>query len=476
MPPPAPVAKTSWLAVVAIGISIYMATLDMTIVATALPTIGHSFHSSATGTQWLLVAYNLPLIALIIPLGHWVDIVGKRVALLLAVVGFAASSIACGLAQNLTTLIILRVVQGTFASLIGALTLAAAALVIAPKNRGKAMGLIGVIGPLGSVSGPVLGSLLISTLSWQWLFFVNGPVSLIAFVLVFITVKDKGKLRAPKPAWLGAAAIVAAAFTLLVLGLDMLQSGSKLVGGLMIVGAIVAGVIWSRTPDAGNVTTVLRIKPLLSLDASLLLITLTGGSMFFLMPYILEQQMGRTAGQVGSIMFAMPLAMGIASFLGGQLADKFGDWRAGLVGAICAAVGVALLFTQGAQWSTVGTIWRLAIIGVGMGLFVAPNQSATMKYATFQRMGTASSLAGLSRNLGFTFGPALGAMVVSSGLGADGLLVVPLVATCGASLIAIVTAVQIRKINAAGINEAPPAGPPGPAAPQREAVSNADPA
>src|SRR4051794_35314695 len=312
-PPPghAPVANTRWLAVIAIGLSIYMATLDMTIVATALPTIGHSFHSGATGSQWLLVAYNLPMIGLMIPLGRWVDVVGKRRALLLAIVGFAVASAACGLAQNLGQLIVLRAVQGTFASLIAVLTLAAAALVIAPGDRGKAMGTIGVIGPLGSVSGPVLGSLIVSHLSWPWLFYVNVPVSAVAFALVLGPVKDAGRLRLPEASWVGAAVVVAGAFTLLVLGIDVLSQGSEPVGALMLVGALVLGVLWWRSSDAADVTQVLGIKPLLALDTSLLFITMTGGSMFFLMPYILEQQMGRTAGEVGSIMLAMPLSMGV---------------------------------------------------------------------------------------------------------------------------------------------------------------------
>ncbi|SFW78492.1 MFS transporter [Amycolatopsis australiensis] len=468
MPPPnfTPVDRTRWLAVIAIGLSIYMATLDMTIVATALPTIGHSLDSSATGTQWLLVAYNLPMIGLMIPLGRWVDVVGKRSSLLLAIVGFAVASTACGFAPNLGVLIALRVVQGTFAALIAVLVLAAAALVIAPKDRGKAMGLIGVIGPLGSVSGPVFGSLIVSQLSWPWLFFVNVPISAIAFGLVAATVRDTGKLRAPAPAWLGAAAIVAGAFTLLLLGIDSLTSGSAVAGVVMLAGAVVLGVVWSRTSDAANVTGVLRLPPLLSLDTSLLLVTMTGGSMFFLMPYILEQHMGRTAGEVGSIMFAMPLTMGVVSFIGGQLADKFGDWRAGLLGACLAVVGVALLFTQGEQWNTAGTMWRLAIVGAGMGLFVAPNQSATMKFAPRERMGTASSLAGLARNLGFTFGPACGAVVVGAGRSVNALLVVPLVASAGAALVTVVTAVQIRRLNRA------PAAPAGAVAPQPEPVGN----
>jgi MFS family permease len=471
MPPPnfTPVDRTRWLAVIAIGLSIYMATLDMTIVATALPTIGHTLDSSATGTQWLLVAYNLPMIGLMIPLGRWVDVVGKRSALLLAIVGFAVASTACGFAPNLGVLIALRVLQGTFAALIAVLVLAAAALVIAPKDRGRAMGLIGVIGPLGSVSGPVLGSLIVSQLSWPWLFFVNVPISAIAFALVAATVKDAGKLRAPAPSWIGAAGVVAAAFTLLLLGIDNLTSGSNLVGAGMIIAAVVLGALWFRTSDAANVTGVLRLPPLLSLDSSLLLITMTGGSMFFLMPYILEQHMGRTAGEVGSIMFAMPLAMGIVSFLGGQLADKFGDWRAGLLGALLAVAGVALLFTQGEQWGTGATMWRLAIVGAGMGLFVAPNQSATMKFAPRERMGTASSLAGLARNLGFTFGPAFGAVVVGAGRSVNALLVVPLVASAGAALISIVTAIQIRRLNTKE-----PAAPAAPPVPQRETVGNAE--
>jgi MFS transporter, DHA2 family, multidrug resistance protein len=447
--PSAPtVTRTNWVAMAAVGLSVYMATLDMTIVTTALPTIGRSFHSSPIGTQWVLLVYNLAMIALIIPLGRWVDEVGKRTALLFAIAGFAVASALCGIIGDLAGLLILRAIQGTFAALISALVLAVTVLVIAPQERGRAMGVIGVLGPLGSVSGPVLGSLIISHLSWRWLFFVNVPISAIAFILVAVTVKTPGRLRAPAPSWVGTAVLVAGCFTLLLLGIDRLSSGSSLVGALMLVGAAVLGAVWSRTSDAASAFAVLRVRPMPDLNLSLLMTSMTGGALYFLMPYILEQHMGRTVGQVGSIMFAMPLTMGIVGYIGGHASDRFGDWRALMAGTVCTTVGVALLIAQGTHWGTLDTILRLGVVGIGMGLFVAPNQSAVMRFAPRERMGMASSLSGLSRSLGFTFGPAIGAVAIAGNAGVSMSLIPPLVTALGAVAAGIVAVDQIRRRNA----------------------------
>jgi DHA2 family multidrug resistance protein-like MFS transporter len=274
------------------------------------------------------------------------------------------------------------------------------------------------------------------------------PISAIAFILVAVTVKTPGRLRAPAPSWVGTAVLVAGCFTLLLLGIDRLSSGSSLVGALMLVGAAVLGAVWSRTSDAASAFAVLRVRPMPDLNLSLLMTSMTGGALYFLMPYILEQHMGRTVGQVGSIMFAMPLTMGIVGYIGGHASDRFGDWRALMAGTVCTTVGVALLIAQGTHWGTLDTILRLGVVGIGMGLFVAPNQSAVMRFAPRERMGMASSLSGLSRSLGFTFGPAIGAVAIAGNAGVSMSLIPPLVTALGAVAAGIVAVDQIRRRNA----------------------------
>lgn len=438
------VTRTNWLAVIAIGLAVYMAALDMTIVATALPTIGNSMHASPSGTQWILLAYNLPMISLMIPLGRWVDSVGKRPALLLGIIGFAVSSAACGVTGDLAALIALRVVQGTFAALISALVLATASIVVASGSRGRAMGVIGVIGPLGSVSGPVLGSLIISHLNWSWLFFVNVPISAIAVGLVMATLNAPGRLSVPRSSWLLGAGLVGGAFVLLLLGITEVPRQDKAPAVILIVAGLVMLATWSRTSDAVDVLSVLRRRPLFMLDLALLLMSTAAGALYFLLPYLLEQRMHYSAGQVGSIMFVMPLSMGVVGIIGGHMSDVLGDWRAALVGVVLTAVGALLMFTQSEHWSANGTIARLVVVGVGLGLFVAPNQSAVMRFAPGRQMGTASSLSGLSRSFGFTLGPAISAVVIVTTTSANAPLSVPLATALGAVMCSLFVARQIR--------------------------------
>src|SRR5437879_6723721 len=174
-----------WLAVTAIGLSLFLSALDATIVALALPPIAHHFQLSDSLVSVVTLSYAIPLTLLILPAG---DLIGRFRVLptfLVAVLGFGLGSLVCGLASSFPQLLLGRVIQGGFGALIATQSFAVAAAVVPPAERGRAVGLIGSLAPLGGVAGPGIGGLLLSHWSWQAVFFVNVPICLLAALLGF---------------------------------------------------------------------------------------------------------------------------------------------------------------------------------------------------------------------------------------------------------------------------------------------------
>src|SRR5215204_4780633 len=246
------VERTVWPAVVAVGIGVFMASLDMTIVAITLPSIGREFGAAPDVAQWVILAYNLPMIALMLPAGRWLEPVNRRTALVAAVAGFAAASAAAGASGSLGMLLAARAVQGIFGAVLSVAVLAIAGAVVHPSQRGQAMGLITTLGPLGSVAGPALGGLLVAGPGWRWIFLLNVPVCLVAIALALRWVPSRGGLRGLSPAMLIEAltAGVMALALLLALQRAALDGwGSPVVITLLTV-ALAVGLAWSLLPSS----------------------------------------------------------------------------------------------------------------------------------------------------------------------------------------------------------------------------------
>src|SRR5437588_7444445 len=172
-----------WLAVTAVGLSLFLSALDATIVALALPPIAHHFQLSDSLASVVTLSYAIPLTVLILPAG---DLIGRFRTLptfLAAVLGFGLGSIICGLASSFPLLVLGRVIQGCFGAVIATQGIAVAAAVVSPGERGRAMGIVGALAPLGGVAGPGIGGLLLANFGWSAVFFVNVPFCLLAALL-----------------------------------------------------------------------------------------------------------------------------------------------------------------------------------------------------------------------------------------------------------------------------------------------------
>ena len=455
---------TRWWVILAAGLAVFMASVDLSITNVALPTLGHVFTVPPSALEWVVLAYSLPAVALLLPLGRWVDTAALRGAFLLAVCGFAGTSALCGLAPSLLWLVICRFLQGSFGALIAALVLPLAASAIGPEHRGRAMGVIGALGPLGAVAGPGLGGLLLASLGWRSIFFVNVPVCVMAVLIGARTITGPSRLTLPKRGWAVQAALLSGAVLALFVALTQAATDHPDFTTILILlgAAILAIFIWSRLPESGAGTNVLSRRPLALSIGALTLFATVGGALNYLPPFFLQNILHATTQEVGITVLMRGLVMGAVAPLGGYLADRWGTRPLSLLAALCVGAGLLLLVPLDPRWSLADVAWRLGLLGLGLGLFAGPNQSATMGFASRQVMGTVSGLSGLGRNLGFALGPALATIVwTASGSGLSGLRagLVLLVAVAGGGALCAALVRSAPRRSSAADSEAAPVAP-----------------
>jgi EmrB/QacA subfamily drug resistance transporter len=182
-----------WIILITVGMGTFLATIDGTIVTVALPTLVGQLHTDFPTIQWVTLAYLLTLTVLLLGMGRLGDMVGKKRPSLIGMVLFGASSAACGLAPNVELLIGFRVIQAVGAAMMQPLGTAIITEAFPPSERGRALGIGGLLVSAGILTGPVLGGLLIDNVGWRFIFYVNVPIAILGVFLVRAFVPAGGK-------------------------------------------------------------------------------------------------------------------------------------------------------------------------------------------------------------------------------------------------------------------------------------------
>lgn len=415
-PPPA-AERTKWAAVVAVSLGIVLVALDMTVVAVVLPTLGADLHASPTTTQWVILAYSLPLAALSIPAGRWLDRAGPLPAFLLAIGGFGASSVLIAMAPTVPLVLAGRAAQGLFGALIGAVGMPIISSAVRPEHRARAMSIVLTLIPLAGVAGPAVGGMLTEAFGWRSVFLLNIPVVLAAgwFGRKAIPARLGDRAGLPVPGWRPAreALVLGVATASVFLALDastgVRGNGLVLPVSLAIV-AVLAAAAWARLREARPVLELVRRRELALPLIALPMITAGVGALNFLVPYFLTEVGGAAPTVIGFALLALAAGMAAFSPIAGVLADRIGNQPVALAGVVVILAGlVALLLVDGAA-SAWDVAWRLAIVGVGNGLFAGPNSAAVLAATPPELAGTSGGVTSLLRTLGFALGPALGAL------------------------------------------------------------------
>ncbi len=398
--------RDQWWLVVAAGLAVFMASVDMSIVNVALPAIERDFAIATSVTEWVVLAYLLPLAGLALPSGRWLDSVGRRPALVFSLTGFALASVAAGLAPTLAWLVGARLVQGIFGALLFSLVPALATTAVRPQARARAMGLITTLGPLGLISGPVLGGLIVDGLGWPWIFFVNVPVSVLVMAVGVRLLPPTAPLRVPDRTWFAEALLLSAAVAAVLLALSFTASEGPAWMLLALLGAPLL-FVWLRLPMSGAVRDLFRTPGEVGPHVALALAATAIGTVFFITPYFMQGELGESASAVGVTILAFPAGMALMGPVGGFLGDWWGPRRTAALGAVLFTVGLALLLPMDGSWSLADLAWRLFLAGCGNGLFNAPLMAIAMTHAPQPLLATTGASTSLARSMGFALGPAL---------------------------------------------------------------------
>ncbi len=394
-----------WFVMAAVSMGIFLATIDGSIVNIALPTLVKELNTDFTTIQWVVLGYLLTITTLMLSIGRWADMVGKKRIYIGGFIIFTLGSLACGISTNVIMLITFRVIQAIGAAMMMALGMAIVTENFPPSERGKALGITGLIVSIGIIAGPTMGGLILGSFSWHWIFFVNLPVGIAGIVMVIKFVPDVIPGIQQKFDFPGAVSLfVSLICLLLALTVGEVDGFLTLPVLLLAAGFILFLVVFIRVESNSPqpmVDLALFRNTLFSTNLITGAITfIASAGTVILMPFYLENLLQYPPRMVGILMAVVPVAMGIFSPISGVLSDKWGPRAltlAGMVMLLVGYIGVATLTLETSAW---GYVLRFLPVGIGMGIFQSPNNSAIMSAAPRDRLGVASGLLSLTRTLG----------------------------------------------------------------------------
>jgi DHA2 family multidrug resistance protein-like MFS transporter len=394
-------------------LALTMASLDSAIVNTALPTIGQELNTDAASSVWAVTAYQLSMVATILPLASLADSFGHRRLYLTGLCVFTIASFFCGISQNLPELIVARVVQGLGAAAIMAINASIVRFIFPSRMLGRGVGLNSFVVGLAFTAGPTVASLILSVSTWHWLFLINVPIGVLAFSI--------GSKTLPKMKGSGhsfdaiSAALCAAFLALLVLGFGGIthQSAWLPIAIEWVIAGVCVTVLIHRQKDHPAPVLALDLFkiPIFSLSVATAICSFaTQGLAFVSLPFMLQNILGRSQVETGYLITPWPLAVAVMAPIAGRLSDKYPVGILGGAGLLMMSLGMASLAWMPSDPTAFEIGWRMVICGTGFGFFQSPNLRALLSAAPPGRGGGASGIIGTARLVGQTIGAALVAL------------------------------------------------------------------
>jgi DHA2 family multidrug resistance protein len=410
-----------WVVTAAVMLGTIMEVLDGTAVSVSLPHMQGSLSASLDEVTWVLTSY-LVSNAVILPITGWLaSVFGRRRFFLFCLFLFTASSIACGAAPSLEALILFRVLQGLGG---GAMVPTAQAILMEtfpPEEQGMAMAAFGMGVVTAPIIGPTLGGWITDNYGWRWIFYINLPVGVVAVAMTALFVFDPPYIRRRL------ARIDYPGLALIVLGIGALQVvldkgeredwfASDWLTSLAIVSAtaLAAFIVWAlQAPEPVVDLSALKVGPF---AAGVFIITLVGFGLYgssVLLPVFLQNLMGYTAMQAGLVIAPGAVASMLAMPLVGRLINRVDVRFIVAAGMVFNAVGLFHMSRFTLDLSFWQFVWPRVIQGVGLGCIFVPLTTAALGAIPKERMGNASGIFNLMRNIGGSFGIAVSTTLLS---------------------------------------------------------------
>ncbi|MFG3136879.1 MDR family MFS transporter [Streptomyces sp. NPDC048211] len=406
-----------------IVLGILLAALDQTIVGTALPTIVSDL-GGAEHMSWVVTAYLLAETVATVLVGKFGDLFGRKIVFQVSAIIFITGSFLCGLATNMTLLIVWRGLQGIGAGGLMVTSMALIADVIPLRDRGKYQGAIGAVFGVSTVIGPLLGGLFTDHLTWRWAFYVNVPIAIVVVIAAARTIPSVKAAGRPVIDYLGIAMVTVGASSLILAtswGGNQYAWGSSVIIGLFLLGLVALAAFCLVEFRAKEPMLPMRLfsNPVFTVCSILSFIVGFAmlGAMIFL-PTYLQYVDGDSATLSGVRTLPMVIGLLAASIFSGNVVSKTGRYRIfPIVGSLVMAIGLFLLSRMGPDSGVWLESLYMLVLGLGIGLSMQVLTIAVQNTVDYADLGTATSGVTFFRTLGSSFGTAVFGTIYANSLG-----------------------------------------------------------
>jgi EmrB/QacA subfamily drug resistance transporter len=406
-----------WIILVTLLSATFMATLDGSIVNVALPDMSAKLNVSMAGIEWVVTSFLITVAATILIFGRLGDIKGKTKVFKFGLVLFTLGSLLCGFTDSLPVLVAARVIQAIGASATMATNQGIITEVFPANERGRALGVLGTFVALGAMAGPPLGGLIVSAMSWKYIFLINVPIGIIVFILTMKIFPKSNKVMNEKLDSKGAFLFTIS--TVLLFG-TLVQGQSTGYNNPIMISAFAIAFITFVLFIIVESKLELPLLQLKIFKNSLFSISIICGFISFvaisasniILPFYFQDALKLSPAVTGLFMMVSPIVLAVVAPFSGYLSDKIGSEVLTLIGLVFTSLGLLLISTLNERSSIIILMIYIVIMTIGNGMFQSPNNSLVMSTVSKDKLGIAGSVNALIRNLGFVMGTSLATLLL----------------------------------------------------------------
>lgn len=410
--------NAKWWALIAACFGLFMAILDNLVVNIALPTLSEELDATATQLQWVVSAYILVFASVQITAGGLGDRFGRKRWFLIGLAIFTATSFLAALSQNVEMLIAMRALQGLGAAFIMPLSLSLISAAFPPEERGRAIGIWSAISVSGVALGPVIGGALIEYASWEWVFLINVPIGIAAFLVTQAVVRESFDESGTVATDIPGTVLITGAIASVTYGL--IEAGERgwgdglILGSFLLSAILSAAFIWveNRTEKPMVPLRFFRSSTFTGANLDAFSITFLMIGVFFFLTLYQQNVHDMSAVRTGLALLPMVAAMMIFSPIMGNLVNRVGARRMISAGLFISGIGALLLLRTGVDATYWDIVPAFVVMGFGMSGIWAPMMTAVLNSVESDKAGVASAINGAIREIGSAFSIAfLGTMM-----------------------------------------------------------------
>ncbi|MET9866440.1 MFS transporter [Streptomyces sp. NPDC006386] len=403
--------------------SLLIVSLDNTVLNVALPSMQQDLHASTSGLQWTIDAYTLVLASLLMLAGSTADRVGRKRVFMAGLVVFTLGSVLCSLAPNLQALVAFRMVQAVGGSMLNPVAMSIITNTFTdPRERARAIGAWGAVVGISMAAGPLVGGLLVESVGWRSIFWINLPVGLAALLLTLRFVPESRAPRARRPDPVGQVLVIALFGSLTYAIIEAPSTAFASLAPLVILALAALAALLRYEPR--------RAEPLIDLrffrsapfsGATVIAVSAFAalGGFLFLSTLYLQNVRGLTALEAGLWMLPMAVPTFLCAPMSGRLVGSRGPRLSLLIAGLAMTASGVLFAAFEAETSDVTLFLGYVLFGVGFGFVNAPITNTAVSGMPRAQAGVAAAVASTSRQLGQTLGVAVVGAVLASGVGAS---------------------------------------------------------